>query len=78
MLRRDRQLRTQLYQLKDAALFALALWFAHFIRFNAPAEFLWWTFDPIDSFDRFVWLWQRIDPKLPWPPVSLIAVGVRP
>ena len=29
-------------------------------------------------FDRFVWLWQRIDTKLPWPPVSIIAVGVRP
>jgi SAM-dependent methyltransferase len=29
-------------------------------------------------FDRFVWLWQRIDPKLPWSPVSIIAVGVRP
>lgn len=65
MLRRDRQLRTQLYQLKDAALFALALWLAHFIRFNVPAEFLWWTFDPIDSFDRFVWLYLIIIPGVP-------------
>jgi glycosyltransferase involved in cell wall biosynthesis len=29
-------------------------------------------------FDRFVWLWQRIDQKLPWSPVSIIAVGIRP
>lgn len=26
-------------------------------------------------FDRFVWLWRRIDSRLPWPPTSLIAVG---
>jgi glycosyltransferase involved in cell wall biosynthesis len=28
-------------------------------------------------FDRFVPLLRRIDPSLPWPPTSLIAVGVR-
>ena len=28
-------------------------------------------------FDRFVWLWRRIDPLLPWPPTSIIAIGVR-
>jgi glycosyltransferase involved in cell wall biosynthesis len=28
-------------------------------------------------FDRFVWLWRRIDRKLPWPPTSLIAIGVK-
>jgi SAM-dependent methyltransferase len=28
-------------------------------------------------FDRFVWLWRRIDPKLPWPSTSLIAIGVK-
>lgn len=26
-------------------------------------------------FDRFVWLWRRIDSWLPWPSTSLIAVG---
>ncbi|HYP06584.1 MAG TPA: bifunctional glycosyltransferase/class I SAM-dependent methyltransferase [Bryobacteraceae bacterium] len=28
-------------------------------------------------FDRLVWLWRRIDEKLPWPPISIIAIGVR-
>lgn len=29
-------------------------------------------------FDRFVWLWRRIDRFLPWGPTSLIAVGRKP
>src|SRR5262249_8863576 len=65
MLRRDRQLRTQIYQLKDAALFALGLWLAHLVRFHAPSEILWWTFDPIDTFDKFVWLYLIIIPGVP-------------
>ncbi|MBV9505755.1 MAG: class I SAM-dependent methyltransferase, partial [Acidobacteriia bacterium] len=28
-------------------------------------------------FDRFVWLWRRIDHLLPWPSVSLIAIARR-
>jgi glycosyltransferase involved in cell wall biosynthesis len=28
-------------------------------------------------FDRFVWLWRRIDRILPWPSTSIIAIGVR-
>jgi SAM-dependent methyltransferase len=28
-------------------------------------------------FDRFVWLWRRIDRILPWRSISLIAVGVK-
>jgi len=28
-------------------------------------------------FDRTVWLWRRIDPLLPWPPTSIIAVAVK-
>ncbi|MBZ5523745.1 MAG: glycosyltransferase [Acidobacteriia bacterium] len=28
-------------------------------------------------FDRFVWLWRRMDPLLPWPSTSLIAIGVK-
>jgi len=35
----------------------------HFSRFQ-----LWW-------FDRLVWLWRRIDRFLPWPSVSIIAIG---
>jgi glycosyltransferase involved in cell wall biosynthesis/ubiquinone/menaquinone biosynthesis C-methylase UbiE len=28
-------------------------------------------------FDRLVWLWRRVDRLLPWPPTSIIAVGVK-
>jgi glycosyltransferase involved in cell wall biosynthesis len=28
-------------------------------------------------FDRFVWLWRRIDRSLPWAPVSIIAIARR-
>ena len=28
-------------------------------------------------FDRFVWLWRRIDKLLPWPPTSIIAIAIR-
>ena len=28
-------------------------------------------------FDHLVWLWRRIDTWLPWPPVSLIGIGVK-
>jgi hypothetical protein len=24
-----------------------------------------------------VWLWMRIDERLPWPPTSIIAVGLK-
>lgn len=33
---------------------------------------------PLKVFDRFVWLWRRIDRFLPWPPTSIIAIAVRP
>jgi len=28
-------------------------------------------------FDRFVWLWRRIDKFLPWAPTSIIAIGTK-
>jgi glycosyltransferase involved in cell wall biosynthesis len=28
-------------------------------------------------FDRLVWLWRRIDRRLPWPSTSIIAIGVK-
>jgi SAM-dependent methyltransferase len=30
------------------------------------------------AFDRLVWLWRLIDPILPWKPVSIIAIGLKP
>lgn len=65
MLRRDRQLRTQVFQLKDAALFALALWLAHLLRDYITGEFFGRVFDPIEPFERFVWLYLIIIPGVP-------------
>src|SRR5262245_19388827 len=65
MLQRDRQLRTQIYQLKDAALFALGLWLAHSLRDSFPPRLLGWVFDPIETFDQFVWLYLIIIPGVP-------------
>src|SRR6185295_7143114 len=65
MLRRDRQLRTQICQLKDAALFALALWLAHLWRTHFPETFLFLRFDRIDPFDAFIWLYLIIIPGAP-------------
>jgi SAM-dependent methyltransferase len=28
-------------------------------------------------FDRLVWLWRRIDRRLPWPPTSIIGIAVK-
>jgi len=28
-------------------------------------------------FDQLVWLWRRIDPHLPWPPTSIIAIAAK-
>ena len=65
MLRRDRQLRTQIYQLKDAALFALGLWLAHWLRFHAPEVLFGLRLEPISAFDKFVWLYLIIIPGVP-------------
>jgi SAM-dependent methyltransferase len=29
-------------------------------------------------FDAFVWLWKKLDRKLPWEPISIIAIARRP
>lgn len=65
MLGRDRQLRTQLLQLLDAVLFALAFWMAHLCRFTWPEGFLWLHWDPIDGFEKFKWLLLLVIPGAP-------------
>ena len=65
MLGRDQQLRTQIYQLLDAVLFALAFWVAHWCRSHWPEGFLWWHWFPIDPFDKFKWLLLLIIPGAP-------------
>ena len=65
MLRRDRQLRTQILQLRDAALFALALWVAHALRDSIPKHWLGMEFIGIQPFKDFVWLYLIIIPGAP-------------
>ena len=79
MLRRHRQLRTQLNQLKDTGLFAVALWLAHWLRSEwdwdlfGIATFLYSTFHwemfnpahPIESFENFQWLYIILIPAVP-------------
>ncbi|MCL6508452.1 MAG: class I SAM-dependent methyltransferase, partial [Bryobacteraceae bacterium] len=59
------------------------------IEFNRAARPGWYlngrllrrsTISPLQLriFDRLVWLWKRVDPFLPWPPTSLIAIGLKP
>ena len=65
MLRRHRQIRTQLYQLRDAALFAVGLWLAHVWRVAFTGQYLGITFEPIAEFGRFIWLYVIIIPGVP-------------
>ncbi|HTR35382.1 MAG TPA: glycosyltransferase [Bryobacteraceae bacterium] len=58
------------------------------ISFNRVTHPAWWvngrlfrkrSFGRLQlwTFDRMVWFWRRIDPWLPWKPLSIIAVGVK-
>jgi exopolysaccharide biosynthesis polyprenyl glycosylphosphotransferase len=53
MLRRDRQIRTQIHQLADASLVALSFWAAYLLRAN-PGITAWLKLDPIppDAFNN--------------------------
>jgi exopolysaccharide biosynthesis polyprenyl glycosylphosphotransferase len=63
MLRRDRQLRTQLYQIKDAALFALGLWMAYLLRASLELGVL--ESRALVPFGSFAWLYLMIVPVAP-------------
>lgn len=77
MLRRTQQLRIQIYQLKDAALFIAALWLAHTCRDLLPLdEWVGWVplLGPslkellgvqIEPFAQFAWLFLIIFPGAP-------------
>jgi glycosyltransferase involved in cell wall biosynthesis len=56
------------------------------LHFNRATRYAWWFNGRVLKrthfgrtqlwvFDRLVWLWRRIDRILPWPAVSIIAVG---
>lgn len=49
-------------------------WFVNgrILRKRTFSRFQLWVFD------RMVWLWRRLDPILPWNPVSIIAVATKP
>jgi exopolysaccharide biosynthesis polyprenyl glycosylphosphotransferase len=63
MLRRERQLRTQIYQAKDAVLFGLALFLAWVVRQNLPLE--WFDGRLAQPFGQFAWLYLIIVPGAP-------------
>ena len=65
MLRRDRELRTQILRVKDAALFALGLALAHFLRSLWHVDLLPGP-HPVESFGHFAWLYFVIIPGAPF------------
>jgi len=57
--------------------------------FNKVALLPWWAYGKLLNagsisklvlkiFDKSVWLWRRLDVLLPWPGLSLLAVGRKP
>jgi exopolysaccharide biosynthesis polyprenyl glycosylphosphotransferase len=63
MLRRDRQFRTQLYQIKDAVLFALGLWIAYLLR--ASLDLTVFESRALQPFSTFALLYIIIVPGVP-------------
>src|SRR2546425_11143816 len=64
MLSRDKQIRSQIYQIKDAALFGLALWLAYVLR----AQFDWLSIfegHELADWKEFAWLYVPILPGAP-------------
>ncbi len=68
MLRRDRQIRTQIHQLADALLFAVSFWVAYALRTD-PRIVAWLGLpaladQTIDS-DKIIWLYAALFPAAP-------------
>jgi exopolysaccharide biosynthesis polyprenyl glycosylphosphotransferase len=68
MLRRDRQIRTQIHQLADACIFALSFWAAYALRVDSEVV-AWLQLTPIsdESLDagKLVWLYAALIPAAP-------------
>ena len=67
MLRRDRQIRTQIHQLADACLFAVSFWLAYLLRAD-PQIISWLKLEPVpaeSSFESLVWLYVLLIPAAP-------------
>src|ERR1700735_3482359 len=56
MLRRDRQIKTQIRQMLDAVLFGISFWLSWIIRADPRVRELL-HLDPITSFDAYFWLY---------------------
>ena len=63
MLRRHRQIRTQIHQLMDACLFAVAFWLAYEIRATEFAEQMFKL--PVQPFTDYVWFYMLLIPAAP-------------
>ncbi|HEY6342172.1 MAG TPA: glycosyltransferase [Bryobacteraceae bacterium] len=61
----------------------------HILRFNRVSRFPWYVsgrilkrtslgWNQMQLYDRFVWLWRRIDQFLPWKPTSIIGIARKP
>ena len=61
MLRSDRQLRTQIHQLMDGALFAIGFWLAHWMRAQTKLDLSLFGFnllgDASNAFAEYNWLY---------------------
>jgi exopolysaccharide biosynthesis polyprenyl glycosylphosphotransferase len=64
MLRRHRQIRTQIHQLMDACLFAVSFWLAYVLRSN-PYITSAFQLPPVGEFESFVWLYLVLIPAAP-------------
>ncbi len=72
MLRRHRQIRTQIHQLVDACLVAFSFWLAYFLRIEQPLTQLF-GLNPVRwPFETYVWLYLLL---LPLTPLVLEAQG---
>ena len=65
MLRRHRQIRTQIYQLMDACLCALSFWLAYLLRSSQDVAHFLGRAPEVDSFDDYVWLYLILIPAAP-------------
>lgn len=68
MLRRDRQIRTQIHQLADACIFALSFWVAYALR--CDPQIVAWLHLPVISNDaldaqKILWLYAALIPAAP-------------
>lgn len=63
MLRKQRQVRTQIHKLVDASFFGLGFWIAHSIR--ASVYEMGWVADPLQPFNQYAWMLAFIVPVSP-------------